>query len=649
MFLVSLALENFRAYPEAELDLGVRGVVIVTGANNAGKTALLAALDMVGGLTIEAPLRFAGAPKPAVVRARFEFSDSERQALAARLELPARDQAAAEYMGALYTLTEVEDPYQRLAITEVEILGAGGQRTPVARITPTSPGNGSYTSVDWPTWLASWPDKPSLPGSSQSSGNVLRNLEGDHGPLTLTRALIEWKTGYYHFRALRTGATNRVSTTDFSRHLDPTGANLINHLSWLKGNIEDAWERIRTTMQELIPDIGRLQVRGEASQAEVGFETAATGFVNVKDAGTGVEQLLLTIVVGQTSAASMLVVEEPETNLHPGAQRQLMAHLDEWSNSRPVIVATHSPLIIDSQPGGAIYEVTRSSGRSAVARVHEDQEVTALLKSLGVRSSDVLGSNRILVVEGKTDQAILEEWFPSLRSRNSVAVVPGGGGGGVWQIHLMEAVSSRANRLPRPMMYLRDRDELGDRDLDRLAHMPVVRILARREIENYLLDVTALAAELTERSGKAVSESEIANELKQVADGFRDRVVLGRVLENAPCLQRLRPVEAEERRQLLKAPDLVVALLELVRPKLQGRIGDLEQCLRDQFEVQSQLVVARWVPDWADLVPGADVLVAVFQRHGLGYSKEIDGAAIARRMGAAPAELVEILGTFLGQ
>jgi predicted ATPase len=102
------------------------------------------------------------------------------------------------------------------------------------------------------------------------------------------------------------------------------------------------FEQVRARIAETVPDIGRLGVRTRGEQLRVIFENS-TGDLNLKDLGTGVEQLLMTIVVGLTESAPVtLVIEEPETNLHPAAQRALLGLLQGWAADRLIVAATHS-------------------------------------------------------------------------------------------------------------------------------------------------------------------------------------------------------------------------------------------------------------------------------------------------------------------
>ena len=70
MHLLDLDVQNFRAFRAASLRLAVSGPVLIAGANNAGKTALLSAIDAVAGINQDpTSLRHLGSDSPAQVTA----------------------------------------------------------------------------------------------------------------------------------------------------------------------------------------------------------------------------------------------------------------------------------------------------------------------------------------------------------------------------------------------------------------------------------------------------------------------------------------------------------------------------------------------------------------------------------------------------
>ena len=81
MHLTELTVANFLPYREAKLPLGSNGLVLVIGPNNAGKSALLAALDVVSGTARGGNWRRAGSTEFAQVTATFAIDDDGERGL----------------------------------------------------------------------------------------------------------------------------------------------------------------------------------------------------------------------------------------------------------------------------------------------------------------------------------------------------------------------------------------------------------------------------------------------------------------------------------------------------------------------------------------------------------------------------------------
>ncbi len=65
---------------------------------------------------------------------------------------------------------------------------------------------------------------------------------------------------------------------------------------------------------------------------------------------------------------------------------------------------------------------------------------------------------------------------------------------------------------------------------------------------------------------------------------------------------------------------------------------------RHELEVDNQ-----WEEEWRVLVPGADLLSAIWQEFlGRGYSKSADGVVIARRLNP-PDELAQAIERFIAE
>lgn len=70
-----------------------------------------------------------------------------------------------------------------------------------------------------------------------------------------------------------------------------------------------------------------------------------------------------------SSEGDVIVIDEPELSLHPDHQRRLCDVLSEYSASRQIIIATHSPFFVrwdDIARGGTILRVFRAGDRTCV-------------------------------------------------------------------------------------------------------------------------------------------------------------------------------------------------------------------------------------------------------------------------------------------
>jgi hypothetical protein len=150
--------------------------------------------------------------------------------------------------------------------------------------------------------------------------------------------------------------------------------------------------------------------------------------------------------------------------------------------------------MLDWAPGGEkLWLIAREHGTSDANPVDENR--LALLHSLGVHPSDILSAERVIIVEGPSDEDILGVWFPDLLRNPRIAVLQGEGGDNARHASRFAEWLAGTDRLGLgKVLYIRDRDELAPSIVEKLAKSPTVHILARRELENYLLNIEALAS-----------------------------------------------------------------------------------------------------------------------------------------------------------
>jgi predicted ATPase len=647
VYLRSLELSEFRAFPTATLELPTAGVVAVAGANNTGKSALLSALDVVRGNYGVAGLltQHAAAASPARIRARFDLAAEERERLFEQVE----DQQLIRRSSPLSWLEWHFVQVNEAALQATELHAAwGGGSIPLMQVRPQGP-SGMTVSIGRAARILEGRSEAGLAAEETGTAEGFQSIEGAFqssapGLVPAAHFLQAWRERYYHFLPLRPG-TDRQHGLRTPGPLDPSGANLPDVLHDLLTNDFQRWTRIRRLMEQIVPDVGQLEIRSDGPAVSITFsDPNVPGFEpNLKDLGTGVEQLLMTIVMGVTQPGpSVVVIEEPETNLHAGAQRALLGLLQEWATDRLFIVSTHSQVFLDHAPTvGRLFLVRRDHGISTVTPL--TREPSEALAALGVRLSDVLSADRLLLVEGLPDREVLEAWFPDLLRDSRVEIIEAPGGDNARFADLLEGWMQSADRLPgRRVLYLRDRDELPKQLLDKLNASKAVHVLQRRELENYLLDPDAIAQVLAAR-GRPVDPAEIHTALRQAADALQGLVILKRVAwEQASIRLMDRTLVNNLARE---GPDLT-RLQAAVAERLPS--DGLRDKLAERWAAVEAEITANWAERWKDLAPGEEVLDSLWRKYlGAGFSKRMDGLAIAKAMAEPPDELKTLLTRFL--
>lgn len=185
------------------------------------------------------------------------------------------------------------------------------------------------------------------------------------------------------------------------------------------------------------------------------YEAAAEGGRDVSAVGHGAQrsiQMALVRVLAErgrsesdATSRTLLLVDEPELYLHPQGVEQTREALKTLSRGQyQVLVSTHSPLMIAPEDASTAILVHKQPGQGTKARARLGDAVRHALAA-GVaqkellfelsRLGEVLFSDRILLVEGKTEQRLMPELFARVTGRTlrsaRVGFVPLGSSGDI--------------------------------------------------------------------------------------------------------------------------------------------------------------------------------------------------------------------------
>ena len=533
MHISSFEVNNYKSFLSSGRMQLEPGFNVIVGQNNVGKTALVEALS----------LRFQGNPHrsrktiPVVdgapenpqstVKIVIEMSAAELGEIVRHKQIPdSMYVPAPPNHGASNAASLVQDLLDSGPSISATYIAIEGQGLTLARADLVgyepyeNEGGAIQFVVDPSTWTLQY--DPSTYGSSSDNSTYLHYALASY-----------LSTRLYLFNAVRFPTDE--NPIGMGVELAPDASNLVQVLDLLHRNTS-RWQRFFDQVKLVLPQIeavsfipsptGGGQVRARLWNLDQSSERMDLT-IPLSESGTGVAQVLAILYVVFTSnLPRIIIIDEPQSFLHPGAIRKLFEILRSYPQHQ-YIITTHSPTAVTAADPNTLFLVRKVEEESSVETldVSETQQQTSLLREVGARLSDVFGADDILWVEGATE----EECFPillsevanrPLRGTKILGVLNTGDFEGKRRpdaFRIYRRLSEAAGGLmPVPVGYVFDREGRTEQDCEDLRRESkgLVSFLPRKMYENYLVNPCAIAetinAEMAEGnegvSPKAVEE-----------------------------------------------------------------------------------------------------------------------------------------------
>ena len=168
--------------------------------------------------------------------------------------------------------------------------------------------------------------------------------------------------------ALREPST-LIPETDHLRLNDERGRGLPGVYDAILNRGDDSFRRIVDALRTLFPTIRGLRLRVVSESTKIlEIELNHGERVPAQFMSEGLLYYLAFAAVQYMERTSILLVEEPENGLHPIRIAEVMKMLREISKTTQVLIATHSPLVVNELSGDEVTLVTRDSERGTQVR-----------------------------------------------------------------------------------------------------------------------------------------------------------------------------------------------------------------------------------------------------------------------------------------
>ncbi len=540
MYIESLEISNYKSFNKPQLLQLSRGINIVIGKNNVGKTTFLDALTFFVNNPHKGSIKANSSHlRASTIRATLGFTKDE-------IEGYIIDQCNGDF----YLDTEVSYPFY---------FQRDSQRPENWDVTDFTHSNESYTNHPGPY---SFEEKIKFFFTKELFSLSL-NTNGEKKQFKLNELhksfVDETIRECYQFRISENslsfiGTQNNVSDT-FVKLADSLIKSLVykfevyrtvgssspitgnNILSSDCSNLPSVllffqadspgFNAYKEAVKEIFPEISDIIVHpNDSNFAQIGIwnqgpiKNRTDLAIPLKDCGTGIGQVLaiLYLVISSTSP-QVIIIDEPNSFLHPSASRKLINIFKRYPQHQ-YIISTHSPEIIASNPDNLIL-LTLEEGetRVKVLETKQKQDIQYAMQEIGLKLSDVYGYDKILWVEGPTEQVcfpkIISKLYPGLAINIAVEHVRNTGN---FEKQYLETTIKLYQKLsggdsyliPPAIAYIFDKEGKKQQDIDDLARIgkkasktkdvDIVHFIKPRLYENFILDNDAIAFSLNEYS-----------------------------------------------------------------------------------------------------------------------------------------------------
>jgi predicted ATP-dependent endonuclease of OLD family len=249
---------------------------------------------------------------------------------------------------------------------------------------------------------------------------------------------------------------------------------------------------------------------------------------DINNVGQGMQTLVIMLSTILLLKPSIVLMDEPEVHMHPSLIKEFVGYIKKLSVETQFIMTTHSEVLINEVGLDKVFYLENDIEQKGiiVTKVDDKNRLLEAVNSLGYNvdsSAYTIKPSVFVFTEGPSDKDFILAFAKKANLENQInsfntAFIEMGGKGNRYKF---ASLIDKLNKdyIESPIVMILDRDETSNTSIEEIRinffskNQNRLHYLSKRQIENYLIDENAIKTLVKDKIEKAISKNK-----KETAD-----------------------------------------------------------------------------------------------------------------------------------